>query len=88
METQPKAQGNAQTERRLYPHLRNLYPDARLHIDHIFHNRHDWAGSPIDYLAQRIIHETYPQLGSNEVRILVGAIERVHQALAADESKG
>ena len=82
MDTQPEDQGGAQHERRRYPHLRALYPDARTHIDHIFHN-HDWAGSPIDYLAHRLIHETYPHLGSKDVRILVAAIERAHQALAA-----
>jgi len=89
MNTESNAHGDKQhterahPERRLYPHLRAIYPDARLHIDHVFHNRQDWAGSPIDYLAHRIIHEHYPQLASNDVRILVGAIERVHEALAA-----
>jgi len=94
MNTDTEAQGDiphtdrphtehAHPERRRYPHLRAIYPDARSHIDHVFHNRHDWAGSPIDYVAHRIIHEHYPQLASNDVRILVGAIERVHEALAA-----
>jgi len=88
MDTQTEAQiGVARPERRIYPQLRAIYPDARLHIDHVFHNRHDWAGSPIDYVAHRIIHETYPQLVSSEVRILVGAIERVHEELAAAEKK-
>jgi hypothetical protein len=86
MNTLTEAQGdNPNTERRRYPHLRAIYPDARLHIDHVFHNRHDWAGSPIDYVAHRIIHETYPQLDSSEVRLLVGAIERVHAALAVND---
>lgn len=92
MNTVTEAQGDnpnterARPERRRYPHLRAIYPDARLRIDHVFHNRHDWAGSPIDYVAHRIIHETYPQLDSSEVRLLVGAIERVHAALAAAET--
>ncbi len=86
MDTQITIQNGSHDERRHYLHLRTIYPDARVHIDHIFHNRHDWAGSPIDYVAQRVIHEAYPQLGSNEVRILVSAIERVHQAIAASET--
>jgi hypothetical protein len=73
-------------ERRRHPHLRSIYPEARQHIDHLFHNRHDWAGSPIDFLAQRVIHENYPHLHSDDIRILVGAIERMHQTLAAQES--
>ncbi len=80
-QTEPQQSG-ADSERRHNPHLRAIYPDASKHIDHLFHNRHDWAGSPIGYLAHRLIHEAYPQLGSNEVRILVGAIERVHQVHA------
>ncbi|MDD5389875.1 MAG: hypothetical protein PHD37_11045 [Gallionellaceae bacterium] len=73
------------SERRQHPHLRAIYPEARIHIDHLFHNRHDWAGSPVDYLAQRVIHENYPHLHGEDVRILVGAIERMHQALAEQQ---
>ncbi len=72
-------------ERRHLPHLRAIYPEARIHIDHLFHNRHDWAGSPVDYLAQRVIHENYPHLRGEDVRILVGAIGRTHQMLAEQE---
>jgi hypothetical protein len=72
-------------ERRRYPQLRAIYPEARNHIDHLFHNRHDWAGSPIDYLAQRVIKESYPHLHGEEIRILVTAIERAHRALADAE---
>lgn len=86
MSTQTEAQaGTARPERRRYPHLRTIYHEARHHIDHIFHNRHDWAGSPIDYVAHRIIHESYPHLDSSEVRLLVGAIERVHREIADSE---
>lgn len=81
MNTEPQTD----VERRQHPHLRAIYPEARIHIDHLFHNRHDWAGSPIDYLAQRVIHENYPHLHGEDVRILVGAIERTHQMLAEQE---
>lgn len=74
-------------ERRRHPHLRAIYPEARMHIDHLFHNRHDWAGSPIDFLAHRVIHETYPHLRSEDIRILVSAIERMHLALANQEAR-
>ncbi len=75
-------ESNAVGERRHHPHLRAIYPDARIKIDHLFHDRHDWAGSPIDYLAQRAIHESWPHLQGDDVRILVDAIERVHLKLA------
>jgi hypothetical protein len=74
-------------ERRRHPHLRAIYPDARVHIDHLFHNRHDWVDTPIEYLAHRVIHEAYPHLRSEDVRILVGAIEQLHRALAAKEAR-
>ncbi|MBI5329630.1 MAG: hypothetical protein HZB71_03355 [Betaproteobacteria bacterium] len=79
MDSHTEPQGIAQRERRQHPHLRAIYPDARGRIDHFFHNTHEWAGSPIDYLAHRLIHEAYPQLTTADVRVLVGAIERKHQ---------
>lgn len=75
------------SERRQHLHLRALYPEARTQIDHLFHNRHDWAGSPIDYLAQRAIHEAWPHLHADDVRILVNAIERVHLELVAKDTR-
>lgn len=83
MHAEPQANPS---ERRRYPHLRAIYSEAREHIDHFFHNRHDWAGSSIDHLAHRVIHEAYPHLHGEEVRILVAAIERLHEALAEEES--
>jgi precorrin isomerase len=79
------AEAQPASERRRYPHLRAIYPEALAHIDHLFHNRHDWANTPVDYLAHRVIHETYPHLHGEDVRILVNAIERMHQALAEQE---
>lgn len=62
-------------ERRHNAHLRAIYPDARGRIEHFFHANQDWAGSSIDYLALRVIHEAYPDLKHQEVRALAEAIE-------------
>lgn len=78
METQEPAPGGE--ERRRNHKLRGIFPDARIRIDHFFHARTDWAGSPTDYLALRVIHEAYPELSSEEVRTLMRVIElRVQQ---------
>lgn len=82
MYTHPEPQGVTPVERRQHFHLRGIYSDARSRIDHFFHDSHDWAGSSIDYLAHRLIHEAYPQLSSSEVKVLVSAIERGHHAAA------
>jgi hypothetical protein len=74
METQEPAPGGE--ERRRNHKLRGIFPDARIRINHFFHARTDWAGSPTDYLALRVIHEAYPELSSDEVRVLMNAIER------------
>ncbi len=74
-------------ERRSHLHLRAIYPEASTQIDHLFRKRHDWAGSPIDMLAQRLVHETYPHLRSEDIRILVNAIERMHLARANQEAR-
>lgn len=63
-------------ERRRNPYLRALYPEVSVRIAQSFEKRSDWLGNPIDYLALRLVHEHYPQLSSEEVRTLVGAIER------------
>ncbi len=74
METYDQAPGGEERRRNLK--LRGIFPDARIRIDQFFHARTDWAGSPTDYLALRVIHETYPDLSSDEVRVLMSAIER------------
>jgi hypothetical protein len=66
-------------ERRRHLQLRVIYDEARGHIDHLFHHRQEWAGSSIDFLAHRVIHEHYPHLRGDDVRTLVSAIERVNQ---------
>lgn len=81
------AEAQPASERRRHPHLRAIYPEARTHVDHLFHNRHDWAGTPRDFLAHRVIHDTYPHLHSEDIRILVMAIERIHQVLAEQEAR-
>jgi hypothetical protein len=62
-------------ERRQNTRLRSIFPDARIRIAHFFHEQNDWAGSSIDYLAHRLVHEAYPDLGYVEVCTLVAAIE-------------
>lgn len=74
--------GRQQTDRRQNLRLRTIYDDARGRIEHCFHHRQDWAGSSIDHLALRIVHEAYPDLTAAEVRVLVEAIER--KTLAAN----
>lgn len=68
--------GAAVSERRRNTKLRAIFPDARIRINHFFHKHDEWAGSPIDYLALRVIHEAYPELSSEDVRVLMNAIER------------
>ncbi|MEW5787966.1 MAG: hypothetical protein AB1899_08950 [Pseudomonadota bacterium] len=80
METYQDIQGVQQHERRHHPQLRAIYDDAWQRIDHFFHAHTDWANSPIDYLAHRVVHEAYPGLSTQDVRLLVAAIERRYQS--------
>ncbi len=68
--------GQERPERRKHPRLRTIYGEVREKLDHFFHSKKEWAGSSIDYLALRMVHEAYPDLTGDEVRILVAAIER------------
>lgn len=63
-------------ERRKHPKLRAIFDEARGRLDHVFNHKTDWAGSDRDYLALRVIHDAYPELNADEVRILTHAIER------------
>lgn len=66
-------------------HLVALRIEANQRIDEFFQHQHDWAESSINYLAQRLIHETYPDLDADDVMLLVGSIEREHK-IRADEA--
>ena len=79
MSTYVDEAGAIQVERRTHPQLRHIFNDARIRIDHFFHDSNNWAGTPIDYLALRVVHEAYPDLSTQEVRTLVAAIERRYE---------
>jgi hypothetical protein len=61
-------------ERRLKPHLREIFDDVNKRLAHYLHEQGEWAGSSIDFLALRIVHENYPELSPDEVREVVTAI--------------
>jgi hypothetical protein len=63
-------------ERRHNARLRAIFADAHNCIAHFFHGSDEWVDSSIEYLAQRVVHESYPDLSPQEVRILIAAIER------------
>ncbi len=69
-------EGQQHPDRRQNPRLRAIYDEARSRINHFYHSSNNWAGSSIDYLALRVVHEAYPELTTDEVRTLVAAIER------------
>lgn len=81
MDTTAADKGARQHERRHHHHLRAIYEEARTRIDHFFHSGTEWANSPMDYLAHRVVHEAYPNLTSQDVRVLVTAIERRYQPM-------
>jgi hypothetical protein len=69
------------TERRKNTRLRAIFPDASMRIAHFFHGHNDWVKSSIDYMAERLVHEAYPDLSGAEVHSLVTAIEhRIQEA--------
>ena len=76
MQTYIDPSGQERPERRQNERLRTIYGEVREKLDHFFHSKKEWAGSSIDYLALRMVHEAYPDLTSDEVRTLVAAIER------------
>lgn len=76
MDTYADATGHDHAERRQNPRLRSIFDDARKRVERFFAATEAWAGSSLEHLALRLVHEAYPDLSSQEVRILVGAIQR------------
>lgn len=81
-----QAGSNIVMERRKHPNLRAIFAEAKGRLDHVFNHTTDWAGSDRDYLALRVIHEAYPELNADEVRILTHAIERRVKAELAERN--
>jgi hypothetical protein len=77
---EPRDGGN-RPERRRHPHLRTIYEEAQRHLDHIFRDRQSPEESQAEIEAHRIMQERYSHLGNDDIRILVAAIQRVHQVL-------
>lgn len=68
--------GHAHPERRHNPRVRAVFDDALARVERFFHATEDWVGSSIEHLALRLVHEAYPDLNSQEVRLLLTVIER------------
>jgi hypothetical protein len=64
-------------ERRQNLKLRDLFENAYAMIEPFFHKESGWCGHSLEYLAFRVVRENFPQLDSEEVRILVVAAHRV-----------
>lgn len=76
MDSYLDSEGHIHPERRHHPRLRSVFDDAKERVERFFHATESWVGSSIEHLALRLVHEAYPDLSSQEVRILLTAIER------------
>lgn len=63
-------------ERRKHHALRAIFDDARVRIEKFFLPDSPWAGESVDYLARRVMRESYPDMTAGDIQILVGAIAR------------
>ncbi len=64
-------------ERRRHPELRALFEEAYARIEPCFDPEQTWGGLPLEHFAFRMLREAYPQMSSQEARLLVGALLRV-----------
>lgn len=76
MSTYVDQHGATQPERRRYPHLRVIFDGACARIAHLYGADVQRQSPPRAYLAQRLLHESYPQLSSHDLYVLANAIER------------
>ncbi len=65
-------------ERRSHHRVREIFAEACTLILPFFSDENRWANLTLDHLAYRVAREHYPELSSDEVRVLVVAVKRVH----------
>ena len=66
-------------ERRQHPELRTLFEEAYARVESCFDPKQTWGGLPLEHLAFRMLREAYPQMSSQDARLLVGALLRVYK---------
>lgn len=63
-------------DRRNNARLRSIFPDARIRMSQLFRGSLNLRDNPLEFLAERWVHETYPELSAADIRLLVCAINR------------
>jgi hypothetical protein len=73
-------------ERRENLKLRSVFDEAYDHVAPFLDPKQTWGGMPLERLAFRMLRDSYPELSSEEARILVVASVRVYSTRNPDKA--
>lgn len=76
--TSPSPDRSGLQERRSHHHVREIFEEACELIMPFFARENRWGNTTLDHLAYRVLRDHYPELGFEEVHVLVVAAHRVH----------
>ena len=71
------------TERRLRYRQRTVFDSAFVMLEPFFDPAAGWSGLPLQHVIFRVVHENYPELTSEEVHSMAGALLRAYQNQSA-----
>lgn len=70
--------GDELAERRYRYRLRSVFDSALAMLEPFFDPASGWEGLPLQHLTFRIVRENFPELTSEEVHSMVGALRRAY----------
>lgn len=73
-----KRDGDERAERRRRYRLRAVFDSAFMMLESFFDPAAGWGGRPLQHLVFRIVRENFPELTSEEVHSMIGALQRAY----------
>jgi hypothetical protein len=65
-------------DRRVHLRLRAVFDSALVLVAPFFDREQTWSGISLEYFAQRVLREHYPELTAIDIHVFLAAARRVH----------
>jgi hypothetical protein len=68
----------AETDRRTHTRLREVFAEAIALVEPLFRQDNSWSDVSLEYCAQRVLRDRYPELDMMDIYVFVVAAKRVY----------